>query len=33
MYFPTDAYDDILGQGQATEMDMKAFGFFLKFSP
>ena len=32
MYFPSVAYDEILGYGQATEMDMTAFGFFKFFT-
>ena len=32
MYFLSVAYNEILGYGQATEMDMMAFGFFKFFS-
>ena len=32
MYFLSVAYDEILGYGKATEMDMTAFGFFKFFA-
>ena len=32
MYFPSAAYNEILGYGEATEMDMTAFGFFKSFT-